>query len=418
VVPPSNEADLTDVKVLIVDDNSTNRRILEGLVTHWGMIPTVTSSGEEALALFASCPESNPFQIILTDMHMPNMDGFGFVERLKEISDFGASTIMMLTSGGQRGDAQRCQELGMGAYLLKPVRQEELRTAIARLVSANQTAAATPAPVITRTSLRHDPAGRRSLHVLVAEDNLVNQRLATGLLEKRHHTVIVVPNGKEALAALELEEFDLVLMDVQMPEMDGFAATVALREREKSTGRHQPVVAMTALAMSGDRERCLDAGMDGYITKPIRPQELDDLLDSYAARKSTALQSTPLAQAEPAPSPAISIEVDQLLARIDGDRAFLAELIEIFRSEYPSNLEAAQAAIKKQDAAALQRVAHTLKGALANLSAVGAAAIAAELETMGRAAELADAQATLDRLGIELPNVTRALEALCPVAAP
>ena len=192
---------LVGVKALIVDDNRTNRRILEGILTRWGMITDVACDGEQALSMYESAIEDDqPFNLVLTDMHMPRMDGFNFVERLKEISAPGTSTIMMLTSGGQRGDAQRCQTLGIAAYLLKPVRQSELREAIIRVLSSRQSTESTF--MITRASLRARPDGSKTLRILLAEDNLVNQKLASRLLEKRSHTVTVVTNGKEALAAL------------------------------------------------------------------------------------------------------------------------------------------------------------------------------------------------------------------------
>lgn len=400
---------LSDVKVLIVDDNRTNRRILEGLLVRWGMKASVASDGEEALALYNAAASSVPFRLILTDMHMPKMDGFGFVERLKETKEGSPSTIMMLTSGGQRGDAHRCEQLGIAAYLLKPVRQSELRDAILRVLSTSP--AQGRDPMITRYSLRQETVGTKSLKILLAEDNLTNQKLATRVLEKRNHSVTVVNNGREALDALEASAYDLVLMDMQMPEMDGFEATSALREREKSTGRHQAVVAMTALAMNGDRERCMAVGMDGYISKPIRPQELDELLDGYIARKAAVV---------PQKSEIVSsdvVDAAQLLDRIDDDRNFLAELVEIFRRDYPQSVSAVRSAIDTGNAAGLQQSAHTLKGTLANLSALSASALAAELEQMGRSLNLTGAQSTLDRLASELPNVTRALEALCPVAA-
>ena len=407
---PTNVA---GVRVLIVDDNRTNRRILEGLVTNWGMIPTVACDGQQALDLYLAATtkaaSSNPFDLILTDMHMPKLDGFGFVERLRENSGDCASTIMMLTSGGQRGDAERCSELDIAAYLLKPIRQSELREAISRVLSASETAEV--APVLTRYSLHEQPHARKALHILLAEDNLVNQKLAVRLLEKRGHAVNIAANGKEALAALEKSQFDLVLMDLQMPEMDGFEATGILRKREQATGRHQPVVAMTALAMNGDTERCLDVGMDGYLSKPIRPQELDDVLDSYLALK----KDEPVEPVEAAPhSP---VDAAQLLDRIDGDRILLAELVDLFRTDFPGNLHAAQQAIDLQDANRLWRTGHSLKGALANLSATQASALAGELESIGKSSSLTHAQATLDRLKHELENVMRALEALCPVHA-
>ena len=400
---------LVGVKVLIVDDNLTNRRILEGLVAHWGMIPTVASDGEEALRTYAQAANADsPFSLILTDMHMPRMDGFGLVERLRDTSAPGSATIMMLTSGGQRGDAQRCGELGISAYLLKPIRQSELREAVARVLSARESKGATP--VITRYSLREMTQEGKSLRILLAEDNLVNQKLARRLLEKRNHSVTIASNGKQALAALAKDRFDLVLMDMQMPEMDGFEATAILREQEKSSGNHQPVVAMTALAMSGDKERCIEAGMDGYLSKPIRPQELDELLDIYLALKDQGAKPDQPAAESP-------IDVSQLMDRLDGDRVLLAELVDLSREDFPGNLSAAQLAIHSEDTDSLRLAGHTLKGALSNLSAIKASALAAELEGFGESHTLAGAQATLDRLVHEMSRALEALEALCPSRA-
>ena len=402
---------LAGAKVLIVDDNRTNRRILEGILGHWGMSPAVACDGEQALSLYsAAIDEGQPFSLILTDMHMPKMDGFDLVERLKVGQPACDSTIMMLTSGGQRGDAQRCQALGIAAYLLKPVRQSELRDAMIRVLSSRGSKGVLT--MVTRSSLRGSADASRTLKILLAEDNLVNQKLASRMLEKRNHSVTVAMNGKEALAALEKESFDLVLMDMQMPEMDGFEATTLLREQERLTGLHQLVIAMTALAMNGDRERCMAVGMDGYLSKPIRPQELDSILDSVLApREELPRNGNGAAIANG------SIDVTQLLDRIDDDRALLAELVSIFRREYPENLKEAERAIKRHDADGLQRVGHTLKGALGNLAATEASQIAAELEALGRSGELDGAHAALDGLVRELEKVMRALESLTPVAA-
>ena len=209
-------------------------------------------------------------------------NGFSLVERIRQRPELSTATIMMLTSAGHRGDAARCHELGVAAYLLKPIRQSELREAIARVLGAKEQKGAIP--LVTRYSLQDARDPRSSLRVLLVEDNAVNQLLATRLLEKRGHRVVVAENGREALAALENESYDLVFMDVQMPEMDGIEATVAIRGREKTNGKHQPIIALTAHAMKGDHERCLNAGMDGYLSKPIRPQELDEILESYVAR--------------------------------------------------------------------------------------------------------------------------------------
>jgi two-component system sensor histidine kinase/response regulator len=275
---------LQGVKVLIVDDNGTNHRILHSMVERWGMNPTSVCDGAQALdALLAAQNANHPYSLILTDMHMPKMDGFEFVTHMKERMKLSTATIMMLTSGGQRGDAARYAELGIAAYLLKPVRQAELREAIIRVLQAKQD----PAPVSTsaRCASRNQSDGRKTLDILLVDDNRVNQKVATRLLEKRGHHVVLAGNGNEALAALTQHSFDLVLMDVHMPSMDGFEATLAIREHEKTTGLHQSIVAMTALAMKGDRERCMAAGMDGYISKPIDLQQLDDVLDACSSRR-------------------------------------------------------------------------------------------------------------------------------------
>jgi two-component system, sensor histidine kinase and response regulator len=281
---------LRGVSVLVVDDNRTNRRILEGMLKRWEMKVTCVEGGDEALAQLCAALESGkPYGLVLTDMHMPGMDGFALVERIRERPELSTATIMMLTSAGHRGDAARCQELGVSAYLLKPIRQSELREAVARVLGAKEQKGAIP--LITRYSLQdaREPTG--SLRVLVAEYNLVNQRLVTRLLEKKGHFVVVAGNGREALEALEKESFDLVLMDVQMPVMDGFEATAAIRKREEGKGIRVPVVAVTAHAMKGDREKCLAGGMDRYLTKPIRPQQLDELLEKYLVSRAETTEA-------------------------------------------------------------------------------------------------------------------------------
>ena len=271
---------LRGVKTLIVDDNKTNRRILEGMLKRWEMPAISVTGGMEALAALRFARTSGePFQLILMDMHMPGMDGFTLTDNIRHSPEIATATIMMLTSAGHQGDAERCRELGIAAYLLKPVRQSELRDAIAKVLDVDHVPGT--GSMVTSYALRdeHDPSVR--LKILVAEDNLVNQRLAARLLEKKGHRVEIVANGREAVEALEKEPFDLVLMDVQMPEMDGLEATRAIREREKGTERHLPIVALTAHALKRDEERCMAAGMDGHLTKPIRPQQLDEVLQKY-----------------------------------------------------------------------------------------------------------------------------------------
>ena len=288
---------LRGLKVLVVDDNDTNRRIMHGILNRWGMDITLAESGDRALEeLSAACMQAKPYALLLTDLQMPGMDGFSLVENIRRRKDLSAVAIMMFSSAGQRGDGARCQELGVSAYLLKPVRQLELRGAILQVVGAGDQKA--QLPLVTRYTVQGAAVPPVSLRILLAEDNQVNQRLAIRLLEKRGHQVTLAGNGQEAVAAAEKNAFDLVLMDLQMPEMDGFEATAALRQREKETGIHLPVIALTAHALKGDRERCLEAGMDGYLTKPIRPQELDAALEIHTARKSgqTAQEQEPATQ--------------------------------------------------------------------------------------------------------------------------
>jgi CheY-like chemotaxis protein len=248
----------------------------------------LAENGQTALAALEwAASEGRPFSLVLTDAHMPGMDGFRFVETMKRHPEFAVSTVMMLTSGPQRGDVAHCKELGIAAYLPKPIRQSQLRTAIMQVLPAAPKVNETPAAV----GISIAPEAGQRLRILLAEDNAVNQRLALRLLEKCGHHVAVTANGREALAALDNGQFDVVLMDIQMPEMDGFEATAAIRSRERFSSTHLPIIAMTAHAMSGDREKCLDAGMDGYIAKPIRPAELFQTVSRFGKSHPTAFQS-------------------------------------------------------------------------------------------------------------------------------
>jgi CheY-like chemotaxis protein len=275
---------LRGLPVLVVDDNATNRRILQEMLLAWQMNPELTESGPEALKILErASTKGTPFSLILLDAQMPGMDGFSVVERIQQDAHLAKLVVIMLTSGGFRGDAARCRELGIQGYLTKPIRRSDLLEAI-HVVLGSQTGGEPSASLVTLHSLRES---RGRLRILLAEDNRINQVLAVRLLEKRGHEVAVVGNGEEALAALDIQAFDLILMDVQMPEMDGFQATAAIRKGEMKTGKHIPIIAMTAHAMAGDKERCLEAGMDEYLTKPIRPEQLSDVLKRYSLATST-----------------------------------------------------------------------------------------------------------------------------------
>ncbi|HTR37897.1 MAG TPA: response regulator [Bryobacteraceae bacterium] len=273
----ADPAVLDGLRVLVVDDNATNRQILEHTLLFWRMTPTAVSSGRAALQSLKEASEAGaPFRLMIIDCHMPEMDGFMLVEEIQKTPQLEMPASVMLTSGGQRGDGIRCKQLGIAAYLIKPVSQSDLLETLLRVVapSAGDGRATQP---ITRHTLRE---ARKPIRVLLAEDNAVNQRLASRLLEREGHSVVVVADGLKAVEAMEAGAFDLVLMDVQMPSMDGMEATALIRQKEKDTGLHVPIIAMTAHAMAGDRQRFLASGMDNYVSKPIHSRELFEAIDA------------------------------------------------------------------------------------------------------------------------------------------
>ncbi|MCK6557187.1 response regulator [Candidatus Binatia bacterium] len=285
---PAPAERLRELPVLVVDDNATNRRILNEMLTRWQMCPTTVDSGRAALGcLMHAANGGRMFPLVLIDVHMPEMDGFELAERIKRVPAFATATIMMLSSADLAGEAARCRAVGVEAYLTKPLRQGELLDAMLEVLGRIGLPAGSSLPTAA------DPAEPRPLRVLLAEDNVVNQRLASRLLERHGHAVVVTSNGREALAALERERFDVVLMDVQMPEMDGFETTAAIREQERWSGVHLPIVAMTAHAMKGDEERCLAAGMDGYVSKPIDASRLFEVMATLTAEHGTAVETIP-----------------------------------------------------------------------------------------------------------------------------
>lgn len=275
--PPviNEEAIMPGSPVLVVDDNATNRRVLADTLARWRLTVVSVDSGAAAVsALRDANDRGEPFRLIITDVHMPGMDGFELAEQIRHSPELGAPVIVMLTSAEHSNQMARCRELCVSKYLLKPVRRDDLFVAVERALGQK-------APAVTE-DLRADataaqplaPHANQSLRILLAEDNAVNRKLACRLLQKKGHTVVTAENGKEALRALSRQSFDLILMDIQMPEFDGLETTAAIRREEKRSGTHIPIIAMTAYAMKGDRERFLAAGMDGYIAKPVRPEEL------------------------------------------------------------------------------------------------------------------------------------------------
>ncbi len=404
--PPPSPAVLEGLAALIVDDNATNCRILADMLRQWRMRPTAVLGGPEALAVLGRAAESGePFPVVLLDAMMPGMDGFMLAEEIRKRPEMAGAAVMMLSSADRLGDAERCRSLGLVRYLVKPVNQSDLLNALLQAVSG-PAAAPTRAP---RRPAEERPAGP-SLRVLLAEDNLVNQRLAIRLLEKQGHAVEAVPNGRAAVEAVERQAFDVVLMDVQMPVMDGMEATARVRRREEGTGRRTPIIALTAHAMKGDRERCLAAGMDGYLAKPIHADELAQALAGVAAGSAVAG-----AAPEEAPPTAKAFDEAAALARLDGDHELLRDVAGMFVADAPRMVEAVRAAVSAGDAHALHVAAHALKGSASTFVARGLVEAAWALEQMGRRAELGGAAAALTALEAE---ATRLRQALTEYAAP
>ena len=410
--------DVSDLPVLVVDDHRTTRWIFQEMLAHWGMKPTTAENGRVALeAMRQAVDEGHPFALVLLDVMMPEMDGFAVAERIKQTPEFATTKSIILSSTGQRGDAARCKELGVAAYLNKPVSPADLLDAIKMVMGASLQAQKKPSDssgvrLITRHTLREI---RHSLRVLLAEDNAVNQKLATRMLEKQGYEVVIAHNGKEAVAASERQAFDLILMDVQMPEMNGLEATAIIRQREHLTGGHVPIVAMTAHAMKGDREVCLEAGMDGYVSKPIALEELLQVIEELVIRPSDEEKENRGAEQPPPDSqtpdnPTWNYEA--ALERTGGDPEFLKELVELFLSECPKMMGNVQEGIARRDGQALLRAAHTLKGSVGNFCATPTFEAAYTLEQMGRNGDLSEVETAWAVLEKEMERLSLALESL------
>jgi signal transduction histidine kinase/CheY-like chemotaxis protein/HPt (histidine-containing phosphotransfer) domain-containing protein len=380
--------ELEGLRVLVVDDNATNRRIVRDMLRAWRMSAHAADSGKTALMLLENAArEGERFPLVLLDAHMPDMDGFAVAKRIRSDPSLAGATVMMLNSAGHQDDLAQCRELGVGAHVTKPLRHSELldavMTALGRVAVVAGEAPASPA----------SPDHGRKLRVLLAEDNPVNQKLAVGILAKRGHSVRVAQNGREAVDAVEEEQpFDLVLMDVHMPEMGGFEATGLIRQRERANGRRLPIVAVTARAMTGDRERCLEAGMDDYLTKPMKVKNLLEIIDRLVVKR-------PVAEAEPADDAAGSAFEDRVLRdRFDGDLDLLRIVAGTFLETSPPLLSDIREAIAAGDAGSVSQIAHRLRGSLANFGADHAVEAAFRLEKMGAEGDLAGADAVCEML--------------------
>ncbi len=452
-----NTADLEnlhELPVLVVDNNDTDRRIMEEFLINWLMKPTVVNNGAVALTAMEQAEKNgNPFSLIIVNVQMPEMDGFAIVERIKQKKEFEKVAILMLISTGLRGNVARCRKLGINGYLKKPIKRSELFDAILE--------------VLEKPFSKEDPfqrENRQHLHILLAEDKPINQELAVVLLNKWGHSVVVVSNGKEALTALDKDSFDLVLMDVQMPEMDGLEATTAIREKEKETGAHIPIIAMTAHAMKGDRKRCLEAGMDDYLCKPIHAKKLFQAIETLipipigtksdapekmlekeekngdqqqvnsSNSKSKNLNSKPddgeqsmvgKWKGHHPVSPMVHqqssshnqgkekiINARATMDRVCGNKKLLKKIVGLFFDDCPKMLSEIRKAITSNNSKALEHAAHALKSSVNNFGAHAAFEAALKLERIACEGKLSHAEEAFGVLEREIDRLNPALAAL------
>ena len=404
---------LPQLNVLVVDDNPANLKIFTEMLTNWRMNPTPAESGADALVLLeAALGAQRPFSIVLLDAQMPRMDGFQVMEKIRRNPALAGAVVMMLSASRQLADSARARALGVKHCLTKPIGQSELLDAILMSMGAKSE----DEPIVEEPAPLPPEAQKESLRILLCEDNAVNQRLAIRLLEKSGHRVTLASTGRQGLAAWESagrSGFDVVLMDIQMPEMDGMEATAAIREREKNSGGHLPIIAMTAHAMRGDREKCLAGGMDGYISKPIQPSELYAEIERCHADRGGTVPMSNHDEAKHDQPQFEQIDRKSLLERVEGDQALLAEMIHLFQEDAPRLLASMRTALQAGDLGAMERSAHSLKGAASNLSALRAAAGALRVEDAAGNRHAEFARSSLADLERVVENLLPQLADLC-----
>jgi PAS domain S-box-containing protein len=393
IFQPDLMVDISDLRVLVIDDNRTNRIILKKMLSRKGAYVALAQDGERGIQLMDDYLRAGtPFDIIVLDGHMPEMDGFAVAEHIRSDAALMDTTIMMLTSMDVMEGMTRCKEMGIEAYLIKPVGENDLFEAIAKTINSKVVADKGDIELVAATVENFMVDSQKRGRILIAEDNIINQRLAATLLEKRGYSVLSVSNGLEAIEALDGDiEFDLVLMDVQMPEMSGLEATRRIREKDRITGRYIPIIAMTAYAMKDDREKCIDAGMDGYLSKPLNPTLLYDTVEDFLRANDVA-------------------DLSWLKQAADHDGRFVKELIKLFIDNYPHQLEDIANAIRDRNHKELEHKAHGFKGAVSNFGARNAIELLTSLEDMGKQSRIEGTMEILGKLRYEIEKIREQLE--------
>ncbi len=391
---------LKGTRALVVDDNATNRRIVEEVLTNWELLPASAANGDEALReLRHGFRQGRPYELLLSDVNMPECDGYSLIEQVRRDPSIADITVILLTSADQSEDAGRCDGLGVAQRLMKPIKQSELLDAIIAALGIAPTEGDAAEPATAPF-----PASTRPLRILLAEDSIVNQRLAVGLLERHGHRVTIANNGREACERLAGDSFDVVLMDVQMPELDGLSATRHIRESEKQSGGHVPIIAMTAHALKGDRERCLESGMDEYVSKPIRERQLLAALRGVMGGEEG--QPLPADPADELIEPAEGvIDWNAALRTCSGDHGLLRDIVQAFLEEYQQRIDEIRKAIDTADFELLNRAAHTIKGSMRYFSAQAVFDRAFALEQLGAQKTLEGAEEVFGLLKQELAKL-------------
>ena len=403
LMPNVRQADvrrLDGLRVLVVDDNAVNRRILREMLTNWRMEPTVVASGAAAIPeMLRAARAGTPFALVILDGMMPEMDGFMVAEKIRGYAELSAATMMMLSSAMPGGVAARCGELGVASYLTKPVSQSELLDAIRIAMGDPGTTEAAEGQILAETV--EEP--KSGLRILLAEDNVINRAVASGILQKQGHALVHAANGREALEACKAATFDLVLMDIQMPEMDGFEATRAIRELEGASA-HTRIVAMTAHAMAGDSERCLAEGMDDYISKPLRKEDLVRVLRSARSNRTNGANNASKHDKQPSKE-AVLYSREQLLDRCEGDEELMSALITLFEENTPEILGEIRDAITQGDAPGLATGSHKLLSSVGVFGAARVRELTSQLEEQGRQSNLQGAEVRLAKLEQEMSKI-------------
>ena len=436
--PSVPRSDLRGLRTLVVDDSATNRDILYRQLVSWSMRPDTVEDGFAALERLRNARHGSPdpYDLAVLDMQMPEMDGLELARRIKDDPDLSSTRLVMLTSIGDRGDGERIRAAGIEAYLTKPVRQSELYNALATVMGSGPEPGTSAAERTATNEDLRDVSRRRASHhrILIAEDNPVNQRVALSMLHKLGYPVEVVSDGQEAVEALASGHYAAVLMDCQMPNLDGYEATAEIRRREAGSGNRTPIIAMTANAMQGDRERALSAGMDDYVTKPVKPSEVGAMLDRWTANgeptgdpagepettsngtqtAGTGGEAGSLNGNGDGPGEPLDYAVIESLREMeeDGEPDLISELADMFLRDVAPRLETLRQAIEKDDAAQVGRTAHTIKGSSGNIGAWRVSEISARLQDAGESGDLSGAAEVLAELEREFNRVRPALEKL------